>query len=330
MKKLKLEWMFERDHDIQKNIELLQLLDNNNFNSILIRTGSIFPDPWLIASHYASITKNLKFLIAVNPVMMHPVYCALKVTTFQKIYGDRISLNLVSGASRVEQNIFSDSTPINLRYERTGEFAQIIKQLVTTGNIKKFEGKFYNILDAEMDKGKNFEIVFAGSSDNTINLANNFGSAHYYAMESSLQYAENRNKILVDSAIKATIIVEEFSKKAWDMTDYILSLSNEKRIEELKEDLSSHESENQKKQQALHNFSKDNLLVEPNIWSGLGLMRGGGITAMVGDYKEVAELIEKFYNAGLNRLLLGGTPEFYYANNFINGVVPILKNKGIV
>lgn len=330
MQKLKLEWMLERGHNIQENIELLQLLDNNNINSILIRTGSIFPDPWLIASHYASITKNLKFLIAVNPVMINPVYCALKIITFQKIYGNRISINLVSGASKVEQNIFGDSTSIDLRYQRTGEFAQIIKQLVTTGNIEKFEGKFYNIINAEMDKGENFEIVFAGSSDNTINLANTFGSAHYYAMESSLQYAQNRNKILVDSAIKATIIVEDSSKKAWDMANYLLSLSTEERIEELKKDLSSHESENQKRQQALHNFSKDNLLIEKNIWSGLGLLRGGGITSMVGDYQEVAELIEKFYNAGLNRLLLGGTPEFYYANNFINGVIPILKQKEII
>mgnify|MGYP003352889700 CR=1 FL=1 len=55
------------------------------------------------------------------------------------------------------------------------------------------------------------------------------------------------------------------------------------------------ESENQKRQQALHNFSKESLLVEDNIWSGLGLLRGGGITAMVGSYKEIADLIEKFY-----------------------------------
>ena len=67
-------------------------------------------------------------------------------------------------------------------------------------------------------------------------------------------------------------------------------------MEFLKKDLGDHESENQKRQQALHNFSKESLLVEDNIWSGLGLLRGGGITAMVGSYKEIADLIEKFLN----------------------------------
>ena len=80
----------------------------------------------------------------------------------------------------------------------------------------------------------------------------------------------------------------------------------------------------------MHNFSKENLKVEDNIWAGMGLLRGGGVTAIVGNYQEVANLIEKFYNSGLDRILIGGTPELYYANNFINGVIPILKDKKII
>jgi alkanesulfonate monooxygenase SsuD/methylene tetrahydromethanopterin reductase-like flavin-dependent oxidoreductase (luciferase family) len=51
---------------------------------------------------------------------------------------------------------------------------------------------------------------------------------------------------------------------------------------------------------------------------------------MVGNYQEVADLIEKFYNSGLDRILIGGTPELHYAKNFINGVIPILKEKNIL
>ena len=108
-KKLKLEWMLERGHDIG-DLSLIKNLDNN-FSSILIRTSTFFPDPWAIAYKYAPITDNINFMIAVNPIMMNPVYCAIKIITFQKIYGNRISINIVSGASTVEQAAYGDTSP---------------------------------------------------------------------------------------------------------------------------------------------------------------------------------------------------------------------------
>jgi len=329
MNKLKIEWMLERSHDLNNCKDLLNILDNN-FSSILIRTGSIFWDPWSIAHKYAETTKNINFMIAVNPAMVHPVYCAIQISTFQRIYGDRVSINIVSGASKTEQHIFNDLLDIESRYKRSGEFAQIIKQLVITGRIDSFNGQFYSLSDVDINKGSNFEIVFAGSSDNTIELANNFGSAHYYAMETLQQYKENRHKINVESAIKATIFCEKESSLAWDTANNIIKNIDNAYIENLKKDLSSHESANQKHQQSLHNFSKTNLVIENNIWSGLGLVRGGGITSIVGGYEEVADIITKFYQNGLNRILIANTPELKYANNFVNGVMPILKDRGII
>jgi len=329
MKKLQIEWMFERSHKFPEDAKLLQILDNN-FTSILIRTASFFPDPWTIAQDYLSITKNLKFIIAVNPASIHPVFCAIKISTLQKKYGDRISINLVSGASTVEQSIYSDNIKIESRYRRTAEYAEIIKKLVIDGRIDSFNGEFYNLNDVDILQGMDFELVFAGSSDDTINLANNFGSCHYYSMETLEQYQKNRDKIIVESAIKTTIIVDKDSQKAWGFADSLLENVTELSLLELKKDLSSHESQNQKRQQRLHNFSKENLKVDKNIWSGMGLLRGGGITAMVGDFNEVANLIEEFYNSGLNRILIGGSPEHIYIENFVNGVIPILQDKNIL
>lgn len=330
MEKLKIEWMFERGHDLDSNIELLQELDNNNINCILIRTLSFYPDPWGVAYKYASITKNIKFMVAVNPAQLSPTYCAMKISTFQKIFGNRLVVNVVSGAHKGEVSTYGEYIPIESRYERSKEYAEIIRKLVVDGRIDEYAGKFYSLKDVDVMQGLDFDIVFAGSSDNTISNANLVGDAHYYAMETLKQYKENRHKITVDSAIKATIIVENNAEDAWNFTESILAQSTDEVIDMLKNEAKEHESVNQKHQQALHNFSKDNLVIEKNIWSGFGLLRAGGITAMVGSYQEVADLITEFYNAGLNRLLLGGTPELYYAKNFINGVMPILRERGII
>lgn len=328
--KLELQWMLERSHDYFNNEDLIKLLEDNGFTSILIRTGSAQPDPWTVATYYASKFNKIKFIIAVNPAMISPAFCAIKVTTFQKLFGNRISLNIVSGPSREEQEVYNDTLSIKHRYKRSKEFAEIVKQLTKNGNIKNYDGNFYRFSNISIPNCEEVEIVFAGSSDNTINMANEIGAAHYHSMETPISYLNFRKIITTKSAIKSTIIVENVKEKALKVAENLIKNVDINSIEYLKNDVGRHESQNQKRQQDLHNYSKDNLFIHPNIWTGHGLLRGGGITSMIGDYKEVADLIKEYYDIGLDILLIGGTPEIYYANNFINGVIPILKKYQII
>lgn len=328
--KLELQWMLERAHDYFDNENLIKLLEDNNFTSILIRTGSAQPDPWTIATFYASKFNKIKFIIAVNPAMISPVFCAIKVITFQKLFGDRISLNIVSGPSKEEQSIYNDNLPMKDRYKRSKEFAEIVKQITTNGFIKNYYGSFYSFEMVKIPHYKQIDIVFAGSSDNTINMANEIGAAHYHSMETPTSYLNFRKIITTKSAIKSTIIVENTKEKALEVAENLIKNVDINSIEYLKNDVGRHESQNQKRQQNLHNYSKDNLFICSNIWLGYGLLRGGGITSMIGSYKEVADLIKEYYDIGLDILLIGGTPEIYYANNFINGVMPILKQYEII
>lgn len=330
MKKLELQWMLERSHDYDEGKELIELLENNGFTSILLRTGSAQPDPWMVASYYASIFKKIKFIIAVNPAMIAPAFCAIKVATFQKLFGDRISLNIVSGPSKQEQEIYNDSLSIKYRYKRSKEFAEIVKKITRDGFIKDYRGNFYSFDDIQIPHIKEVEIVFAGSSDETIDIANNQGHAHYHSMETPTEYKKIKKIITTKSAIKSTIIVEDSYEKAIRYADSLIENVSDEDIERLKKDVGVHESQNQKKQSLLHNYSKTNLFIHENIWAGYGLLRGGGITCMLGDYDQVSTLIKDYYDCGLDILLIAGTPEIYYANNFIKGVIPKLKEMDIV
>lgn len=322
--------MPERTHLYGEDKSLLKILEDNNFESILLRAGSAQPDPWVNASSYATEFKKIKFIVAVNPAMLSPVYCAIKTVTFQSMFGNRISLNIVSGANKLEQEMYMDDLSITDRYSRSYEFAEIVKTLVENGKIENYNGKFYQIKFAEIRKGLNLDIVFAGSSDATINLANNLGTSHYHSMETPILYKEFKNKTKVLSGMKSTFIVEENASDAWGYANSLIKNVSDSDIEFLKKDVGTYESQNQKRQQSLHNYLKDDLEIYPNIWAGYGLLRGGGITAMVGNYQEVADLIKEFYDNGLDKLLIAATPEIYYLNNFINGVIPILKSYNIV
>lgn len=66
----------------------------------------------------------------------------------------------------------------------------------------------------------------------------------------------------------------------------------------------------------------EDLLVYPNVWAGIGLARGGGGTALLGSYGQVAERIEEYHAVGLDTLILSGYPALEEAFRMGEPVLP--------
>ncbi len=58
-------------------------------------------------------------------------------------------------------------------------------------------------------------------------------------------------------------------------------------------------------------------------------MRGGAGTALVGSHEEVANLILEYHSVGFDEFILSGYPHLEEAYWFAEGVLPILKRKGV-
>jgi len=79
----------------------------------------------------------------------------------------------------------------------------------------------------------------------------------------------------------------------------------------------------------LHGGGASKLEVYPNLWSGVGLARGGATLALVGNHAEVADRIEEYHRHGVDEFVLSGHPHLEEAYWFAEGVLPILRNKGL-
>ncbi len=73
------------------------------------------------------------------------------------------------------------------------------------------------------------------------------------------------------------------------------------------------------------------LEIAPNLWTGVGLVRGGAGTALVGSHQEVADRIAEYAAIGLDHFVLSGyPPHLEEAYQFGEGVRPILEKRGLV
>lgn len=70
------------------------------------------------------------------------------------------------------------------------------------------------------------------------------------------------------------------------------------------------------------------LEVSANLWAGVGLVRGGAGTALVGSYARVAERIEEYHQLGVDSFILSGFPHLEEAIHVGAQVLPLLRNIG--
>ena len=81
---------------------------------------------------------------------------------------------------------------------------------------------------------------------------------------------------------------------------------------------------------ALHNGRTDALEVAPNLWAGVGLVRGGAGTALVGSHDEVCDRIAEYHEIGIDEFILSGYPHLEEAYRVGEGVIPELRRRGLM
>ncbi|MFE1732427.1 LLM class flavin-dependent oxidoreductase [Streptomyces bacillaris] len=94
--------------------------------------------------------------------------------------------------------------------------------------------------------------------------------------------------------------------------------------------LGKSESVGQQRMLALHGGSREKLEIAPNLWAGVGLVRGGAGTALVGSHAEVADRIEEYHALGVEHFVLSGYPHLEEAYWFGEGVTPELARRGLL
>ncbi|GAT09301.1 LLM class flavin-dependent oxidoreductase [Mycolicibacterium novocastrense] len=319
--------------------EVARAADRLGYEGVLTPTGTWCEDAWLSASALLAETERLKFLVAFRPGLTPPTLAAQQAATLQRFSGGRVLLNIVSGGDDVEQRRFGDWLDHDQRYARTGEFLHIVDS-IWRGESLDFEGDYYKVADARVSEPPDPlpQIYFGGSSPAALPIAAQYVDVYLTWGEPPQdaaakiarvrELAEQRGRT-VRFGVRLHTISRDTSAAAWAVANEMLTGLSAEQIAKATALHAKSQSEGQRRMTALHGGRTDRLEIYPNLWAGVGLVRGGAGTALVGSHEEVANLIYEYYSLGFDEFILSGYPHLEEAYWFAEGVLPLLKRKGV-
>jgi alkanesulfonate monooxygenase len=129
------------------------------------------------------------------------------------------------------------------------------------------------------------------------------------------------------------VISRDTPEEAWAEADRMLAGMPASAIAATQERFARMDSVGQARMTALHGGSAGNgarsLEVAPNLWAGIGLVREGAATALVGSHEQVAERIEEYARSGFDEFILSGYPHLEEAWRVGEEVLPLVGGRAL-
>jgi alkanesulfonate monooxygenase len=125
--------------------------------------------------------------------------------------------------------------------------------------------------------------------------------------------------------LRVHLIVRETDQEAWDAANRLISHLSDETIalaqKRLREDT---DSVGQIRQLDLHGGRRDKLENSPNLWAGVGLVRHGVGTTLVGSPETVAERLREYQSLGVQTIIASGYPHLEEAYRVAELLFPVL------
>ena len=310
-----------RPADFRYLKEIAISIDRLGFEGALIPVGRHCDDPWATVAALAPFTERLKFLAALRPSVGTPTHFARQAAAIDRISNGRFLVNLVAGGDSNElaaDGVFLDH---DQRYDHAAEFLTVFRKLLD-GESVDFEGQYVKTRGARQwfpPVQKRLPVWFGGSSDKALDVAVDHTDVYLTWGEPLEQVKQKLDEVRaraeargreIKFGLRIHIIVRETEAEAWAVADKLIAnLSDEAIAAAQRKFANESDSVGQKRMTALHKGgSREGLVIAPNLWAGIGLVRRGAGTALVGDPQQVADRLCEYQDLGIDTIIASGYP----------------------
>jgi alkanesulfonate monooxygenase len=316
--------------------QIAQAADALGYEGVLLPTGRSCEDAWVVASSLVPLTERLRFLVAIRPGIVSPTAAARTASTLDRLSGGRLLINIVTGGDPAEAEGDGVFLSHDDRYAVTDEFFDIWRRVMAGENVD-YEGKHLRVKGAKLIyppiQAPHPPLYFGGSSPAAHALAAKHVDLYLTwgeppdAVRQKIDDVRQRAAALgrnVRFGIRLHAIVRESADAAWEAAHTLIRHLDDSAIAAAQQAFSRFDSEGQRRMARLHGGRREQLEVSPNLWAGVGLVRGGAGTALVGDPETVAERMREYADLGIDTFILSGYPHLEEAYRFAELVFPLL------
>lgn len=300
--------------------QIAQAVDELGYTGVLLPTGRSCEDAWVVASTLVPATERLKFLVALRPGLTTPTFAARMAATLDRFSKGRLLINVVAGGDPVElagDGLFLDHDE---RYKLTDEFLSVWRRELE-GESVDFEGEHIRVEGGQVlypTVQKPYPpLYFGGSSDAAMDVAADHVDVYLTWGEPPAEVEQKINRMRELAAAKGRtlrfgirlhVIVRKTEEEAWQAANELIEHLDEETIASAQRIFARMDSEGQKRMSQLHRGDRSNLEISPNLWAGIGLVRGGAGTALVGSADNVAARMKEYAALGIETFILSGYP----------------------
>ena len=272
--------------------------DHLGFSGALLPVGKYCEDPFIFSAALAPHTRRLRFLAALRPGLATPTHWARQAAAIDRISDGRFIVNVVAGGDPPE--LASDGARLL--------FPAVQRPL---------------------------PVWFGGSSEPAIDVAAGHTDVYLTWGEPLKQVAEKISAVTkrartrgrrVRFGLRIHLIVRETERAAWDAANRLIEHVSDEMIAEAQRKFAQEsDSVGQQRMSALNQGRRrDQLEIGPNLWAGVGLLRRGAGTALVGDPATVARRLREYQSLGIETVIASGYPHLEEAYNVAELLFPEL------
>lgn len=333
----------ERPPTFKYLAEVVRTAEELGFYSLLIPTrfanglfdeNAPLAETWTMVTALASITKRIRFLVAVRPGFISTGLFAQMAATLDQISEGRLDLNIVPGGIQGDFERFGEVSDHSARYQKAGEFIAACRELWKEPKPVSFTGKVITLNGAVTSPGPygNPSFYIGGASDQAIDLSARSGDTHlaWILPIDSLQphLEKSRERHLAEGrparfGLRTHLIARSNEAEAWNACEELLSRSELSVEQQRQRAFSGSPMIGQRSQSTQHIDHR----VGRHLWNGISTVRVNCGTAIVGDYDQVANEIVKYWDLGIDEFILSGYPHVEECKRTAKSLIPQLKEK---
>ena len=323
--------------------------DEAGFDLVLVGYTSTSADGWSVATHAASVTERLGYLVAHRPGFVAPTLAARKAATFDQLSGGRFALHIIAGASDKDNQRDGDYLPKAERYARAGEYIDVMRRTWTSTEPFDHDGPYYRFSNVRADvqplQQPSPPVFFGGSSEEALEMGAQRCDVYAIYAEPRAAVAERFDDFRRRAAaygrtprfsVSVRPILGDTEGEAWDRAHRILGGIEAAGTDKLTVAGSHRGKPYDHGGERMLGYAAASDVHDERLWLKIAEATGapGNTSCLVGTPEQVADAILSYYRLGIpadggvsdvGYVLIRGFDPFNDAVDFGRELIPRIK-----